>query len=409
MASVHWQRAIASDVAQVIRHLDPQLGSVATESFQVLREAASDIAQGRNEERWSVRLLELMNSAHRRMRDANSPFELAEWRTVYMDSCILRGLAQSIFADSLPAISTLDHAIIIAGASGKQLDLILGIIGKIQSSLPRVSTLNTSLSQPISIVPEGLQDTIPSPFILRNYACTWPALNDHAWKYATYLRSVAGPGRVVPVEIGHDYRLADWKQDLLSWDDFLSTLDFEDQTSSRSNANLLYLAQHDLTKQFPALREDIVVPDYVYASLSSKDFPGYCPPNNDDQIILNTWLGPKGTMSPAHIVRSVIVQVVGRKSVWLAPPSVSSSMYPFVKPSDDEPNHHLPSSELGNTSKVDVFAEAHHLQEYPDFVRRVIPAAMTATLGPGDMLFFPPGWWHAMRSESTSFSFSIWF
>lgn len=106
---------------------------------------------------------------------------------------------------------------------------------------------------------------------------------------------------------------------------------------------------------------------------------------------------------------SVIVQVVGRKSVWLAPPSVSSSMYPFVKPSDNEPDHHLPSSELGNTSKVDVFAEAHHLQEYPDFVQRVIPAAMTATLGPGDMLFFPPGWWHAMRSETTSFSFSFWF
>lgn len=43
------------------------------------------------------------------------------------------------------------------------------------------------------------------------------------------------------------------------------------------------------------------------------------------------------------------------------------------------------------------------------FQEIVIPEAMSATLGPGDMLFFPPGWWHAMRSESVSLSVSMWF
>ena len=46
---------------------------------------------------------------------------------------------------------------------------------------------------------------------------------------------------------------------------------------------------------------------------------------------------------------------------------------------------------------------------YPDFWKDVPPRAMSVTLEPGDLLFFPPGWWHAMRSEETSFSVSMWF
>ncbi|KJA18544.1 hypothetical protein HYPSUDRAFT_45063 [Hypholoma sublateritium FD-334 SS-4] len=218
-------------------------------------------------------------------------------------------------------------------------------------------------------------------------------MNNHPWKSARYLRSIAGPGRIVPVEIGHD-------------------LDFEDQPSCRPSEDLLYLAQHDLTKQFPTLREDIIVPDYVYASLCSDDSPRYRPPNNDDQIIFNTWLGPKDAMSPAHTdpYYNCYVQVVGYKSVWLAPPLVTASMYPFTPGiSDGLPNERLPSSEIGNTSQVDVFASANDLKQYPTFVQQVAPTAMTAVLAPGDLLFFPPGWWHAMRSEMTSLSFSIWF
>jgi len=63
---------------------------------------------------------------------------------------------------------------------------------------------------------------------------------------------------------------------------------------------------------------------------------------------------------------------------------------------------------MANTSRLDVFS-ADSNKEYSNFSDQVVPSCMTATLGPGDMLFFPPGWWHAMRSESTSFSISMWF
>jgi lysine-specific demethylase 8 len=63
------------------------------------------------------------------------------------------------------------------------------------------------------------------------------------------------------------------------------------------------------------------------------------------------------------------------------------------------------SSTLQNTSRYDVFADSVG----PEPISTVVPHAMSATLKPGDMLFFPAGWWHAMRSESTSFSVSFWF
>jgi ectoine hydroxylase-related dioxygenase (phytanoyl-CoA dioxygenase family) len=80
------------------------------------------------------------------------------------------------------------------------------------------------------------------------------------------------------------------------------------------------------------------------------------------------------------------------------------------------PHSHNPAANkedtaLSNTSQVDVFTtdDDAHRASHPAFWREVVPHAMNVTLEPGDMLFFPAGWWHAMRSETTSFSVSMWF
>jgi hypothetical protein len=98
------------------------------------------------------------------------------------------------------------------------------------------------------------------------------------------------------VEIGNDYRADDWTQTLMDWDEFLDSL-------TSDAGPLLYLAQHSLFLQFPHLREDIEIPDYVYFCPNPpKHFPHYRPPGNDEQLVLNAWFGPKGTISPAHTV-----------------------------------------------------------------------------------------------------------
>lgn len=86
-------------------------------------------------------------------------------------------------------------------------------------------------------------------------------------------------------------------------------------------------------------------------------------------------------------------------------------MHPFSSTEDSRsPAIDLSSPGMNNTSRVDVFNEAGEAgDEFSDFWKNVVPEAASIMLKPGDLLYIPPGWWHAMRSEETSFSVSMWF
>ncbi|THH21113.1 hypothetical protein EW146_g376 [Bondarzewia mesenterica] len=394
---------------------------------------------------------ELAQTAYKAMSSSHQ-IDSTCWRRLYTDACLLRSLIDiknfpKSDDEDIPksVIERLDCVLIIAGAPGEgRRDLIIDLISKIQSEcLPskafdfsafhdtshsdssQVPSILTSsgliprLSKPPSLIQFSRQFS-QTPFILPGYAADWPALNEHPWRSKGYLKSIAGRGRVVPVEVGSDYRTEDWSQQMMEWDRFLECLD----TSPSEKNPILYLAQHNLLSQFPALRADIIVPDYVYTCPAApSDYPHYRPPGNEHQLVINAWLGPKGTVSPAHTdpYFNFYVQVVGRKTVWLAPPGATPSMYPYPPPTrssavDRRYNPVANSLEpsMSNTSRVDVFASPSQVdqtvqQNYPLFWQDVVPEATSVTLEPGDVLFFPPGWWHAMRSEETSFSVSMWF
>ena len=248
---------------------------------------------------------QLIADAHRHMPTDDDH----RWHMLYIDAAILKVLARmSTDADegsTRECIATLDRAIIVAGAAtddSRRDHVVHDIIHRLQSVLP---------AQPPTAVLNALPDPVPplctsanavrvlsalpsvvsaqkawsrAPFVLREFARDWPAV--HQWASLSYLFSAAGPGRIVPIEVGNDYRSDDWSQTLIAWDDFLASLSSPDQH--------LYLAQYSLFAQFPKLRDDIVIPDIVYAAL---DAPAYHPPQD---VILNAWLGPKGTVSPAH-------------------------------------------------------------------------------------------------------------
>ncbi|KAI0086642.1 Clavaminate synthase-like protein [Irpex rosettiformis] len=384
------------------------------------------------------------------------------WRRVYTDACILRSLADILNMEhnellhqsmSDVCIARLDRAIIIAGPCGcGRLDLILELIRGIQLHTSWTKKLNTSRSslssgdslskaialprtfaKPIPRLDLGVSPSLSAfastyfmePFILPGYVLDWPAMQEHPWRSIEYLEKIAGPGRIVPVEVGSDYRTDDWTQTLMSWESFLASLSVLYGGSEKEQVPkpVLYLAQHNLFTQFPALRNDIIVPDYVYAAPDApENYPEYHPPANDEQLVTNVWLGPAGAVSPAHTdpFFNFYAQVVGKKTVWLSSPETSSYMYPYSNgnrntdesPADPLSSHSNPAANnveplMSNTSRVDVFAPDD--TKYPLFSRHVMPGAMCATLEPGDLLYFPPGWWHAMRSEETSFSVSMWF
>jgi lysine-specific demethylase 8 len=58
---------------------------------------------------------------------------------------------------------------------------------------------------------------------------------------------------------------------------------------------------------------------------------------------------------------------------------------------------------MSNTSDVDVFGTDEVVAS------QVRSAAFRSVLGPGDLLYLPPGWWHSLRSLTRSASVSTWF
>jgi hypothetical protein len=283
----------------------------------------------------------LSDIAHEKMRLASSA-TLRAWQILYADACILHALCVLDKTHATRSIGNLDEAIIIAGGGDEnRLDLILSCINKIQQTFlpPRVlsrkllhqghhSSFN-SLSTAHHEVPTI--DTEPSflsfqqihsnaPFVIREYARDWPALKNHRWNSVDYLLSASGQDRIVPVEVGRDYRDSDWSQTLMSWKDFLDAIGENTTEDSSSKATkTLYLAQYNLLRQFPSLQSDIVVPDYVYCALASQDFPEYRALHDDDSVILNVWLGPKGATTPAHFVSYsyLVLQLRPRTRIFL--------------------------------------------------------------------------------------------
>lgn len=56
------------------------------------------------------------------------------------------------------------------------------------------------------------------------------------------------------------------------------------------------------------------------------------------------------------------------------------------------------SNYMSNTSKIDIFDKSQNLKDDLMFRQDVESVAMTEVLNPGDLLFFPPRWFHGMRS-----------
>lgn len=268
----------------------------------------------------------------------------------------------------------------------------------------------------------------PSPFIVRNYANDpasaippWPALD--RWSDAGYLLKTVGEGRVVPVEIGRSYSDAGWGQEIMPLRDFLHRVGYEVDPESELDSlpsEPLYLAQHSLFRQFPQLERDYSIPDYVWSRPEPDAQTTYQPVPDAELPIVNVWIGNSEDhpVSPAHTDPhfNCYVQVLGRKRVWLAPPSVSDFMNAFgsVNNADDDVDEAEINRYMDNTSRVPIFRsndDKATKARHPLFFKHVAPLAMEAVLEPGDLLVMPPGWWHAMKGEGRGpgWSVSMWY
>ena len=388
------------------------------------------------------------------------------WRRLYTDASILeaayvvkRSVESALLADGSDkgkddydedqpsdwiqdVVKLLDMALIMTGAPGRE-DVIEDFFSNLQIYLDdesdagprprkkrRIGNGDSSFDMDLTPAPEitkpvvkapsltlsQFEKHLPSmkPILVRNALTHWPALHERPWKSPSYLLSrTLGGRRLVPVELGRSYTDEGWGQSIVTFKDFMdrhllhNTIAIESGSDKDTDtgAETGYLAQHDLFAQIPSLRNDISIPDLCYTdpppSVKGTPLDKSSSENKKlDGPLLNAWFGPKGTISPLHTdpYHNILCQVVGQKYIRLYSPLESQKLYP--KGMEDG------NVDMSNTSEVEVEGDANILKEsYPLFRDA---AYVETVLSEGECLYIPVGWWHYVRSLSTSFSVSFW-
>jgi len=274
---------------------------------------------------------------------------------LYVDSLLVQNVAHERLGNFEATVHTLDMALIMAGGEGRY-KLIKQILDRLEHTLPP-NHLDVPETFPITSPAVVLKYAIPrvkapslesfqrhmneqhTPLIITNARSHWKALK--AWTFPAYfLRRTLNGSRLVPIELGESYVADSWTQKLLPFSSFMKDHLIKESIPPG------YLAQHDLLKQIPSLRNDISTPDYCFTipPEHSPDEPKV-PYIETSDVMLNIWMGPKGTRSPLHNdpYENIFAQVVGYKYFRLFPPCMTENVYPRGVEG---------GIEMGNTSQV---------------------------------------------------------
>ncbi|WP_210639702.1 cupin-like domain-containing protein [Pseudomonas sp. Tri1] len=121
------------------------------------------------------------------------------------------------------------------------------------------------------------------------------------------------------------------------------------------------------------------------------------PPYFDRSLFIppRIWIGPKGTLTPLHRddTDNLFAQVWGEKTFTLAAPHHREALGTWS------------TAPQGGLDGCDFNPDAPDYQRFPN-ARDV--TFIRVTLGAGDLLFLPEGWFHQVESVSTSLSVNFW-
>ena len=222
------------------------------------------------------------------------------------------------------------------------------------------------------------------PFVVRRFARDWTLVR--ARDPLERLRSALG-GVNVPIEAGSDYLSADLID--VPGDLYVAALQQlaaagDDGGAARATAYMAQVSVHALPE---AARQ-----------LFAERVPTLAPAGIPPPYRTNVWLGPIGTVTPAHRdpYPNIVVQLLGAKVVRLYTPG-DAGMYPFERG----------ASLQTNTSRVDVEA-AEIDPQFAAFAERRKDDERVVTLAPGDALHIPRHWWHHVRATSVSATVNFW-
>lgn len=235
------------------------------------------------------------------------------------------------------------------------------------------------------------------PIIINGATGDWQCLRINCNRYWTidYLLSIAAY-RTVSIELGQKYTDDSWSQKLMKIHEFIER-HFVENVHQKG-----YLAQQELFTQINQLSADFTIPDYCCLTRrkeeeekeEEKEEEENEDKSSDCKVVVNAWFGPWSTVSPLHhdSYDNLFTQVIGCKYIRLYSNTIDShKLYPHN------------DAMLNNTSKVDL--DNYDYNKYPLF--QCLPY-QECVLRPGQMLFIPKGYWHYVKSLSTSFSINFW-
>lgn len=196
------------------------------------------------------------------------------------------------------------------------------------------------------------------------------------------------PGALVEKVAGKKVRLKYNVQGVFDYNASASTgavdtleKEFREAAELILNHRFYYLQATSLKRELPELLDSLMKPYLI----------------DSRQLLLtcNLWFGGAGCKSPLHydLPENFLIQTYGRKRVILYPPAAGQYLYPAL---DDA---------LPHFSRVNVFGT--EFSEFPLFTKAQ-SARREFVIGPGDMLYIPMGWWHAVESLDTAVSVNMW-
>lgn len=209
------------------------------------------------------------------------------------------------------------------------------------------------------------------PVILKDMASSSPALQKWSPNF------FAGNYGSVPIQITSDREgVSDYEANFRRTTSTVTVAEFVNRLSNHDQSNDFYLVARNYFFENPAfaeLREDLLPPPQII-NVADRT-PGTA----------KLWFGPKGTVTPLHHDEHSILflQIYGRKRFKLIP------------------SFELPKIYLRKNFYSAVDLENIDSGRYPKFLETTIA---DVTIGPGDILFLPVGWWHWAKSLDISIS-----
>jgi len=243
--------------------------------------------------------------------------------------------------------------------------------------------MSQSVAERDSVDPARFGEEVVAPYrplVLRGYASEWPAVKAASQSDEALAAYIAGldSGRqtellVGPPEIGGRY----------FYDDGLHGCNFQKRSTTVSGLLTYLLRQRD-RDQTTALYAGAAATDAVLPGWSADNPLGLDLPTAQARV----WIGNESHVA-THFDESsnIAVVVAGRRRVTLFPPEQVDNLYLG-------PLHLTIAGPL--VSMVDVAKP--DLDRYPRYAEAE-RHALHADLEPGDALYIPPIWWHAVHAQ----------